>query len=117
MERSCSRCLAAAAYADVLGREQPERRAEALELAELFCGQAKRRAEVLFEELWHNGDDANRDAAARVLDGHHRWLEAGILDPSGDGPMIPHEEITEPVSDERTSPSGSPAEPTVTSNR
>ena len=108
---------AAAAYADVLGREQPERRAEALELAELFCGQAKRRAEVLFEELWHNGDDANRDAAARVLDGHHRWLEAGILDPSGDGPMIPHEEITEPVSDERTSPSGSPAEPTVTSNR
>ncbi len=51
---------AAVAYADTLGREQPERRAEAQELAELFCAQAKRRADVLFSELWRNDDDANR---------------------------------------------------------
>ncbi len=82
---------AAVAYADTLGREQPERRAEAQELAELFCAQAKRRADVLFSELWHNDDDANREAAAKLLDGRYRWLEEGIVDPSGEGPMIPEE--------------------------
>ena len=82
---------AAAAYADTIGREQPERRTEALELAELFCRQAKRRAETLFGELWDNEDDAGHEAAARVLDGRYRWLEEGIVDPSGEGPMIPEE--------------------------
>jgi alkylation response protein AidB-like acyl-CoA dehydrogenase len=82
---------AAAAYADTLGREQPERRAEAYELAELFCRQAKRRAETLFADLWSNDDDENRAAAAQVLEGRYRWFEDDILDPSGDGPMIPDE--------------------------
>ena len=82
---------AAAAYADTIGREQPERRTEAQELAELFCRQAKRRIEALFGELWDNEDDANREAAARLLDGRYLWLEDGIVDPSGTGPMIPDE--------------------------
>jgi hypothetical protein len=82
---------AAAAYADTLGREQPDRRVEAQELAELFCRQAKLRAETLFEELWHNEDDAGREAAAKLLDGRYKWLEEGIVDPSGEGPMIPEE--------------------------
>jgi len=82
---------AAAAYADTIGREQPERRVEALELAELFCAQAKRRAETLFDELWNNDDDAGHQAAKRVLDGRYRWFEEGIVDPSGDGPMIPED--------------------------
>jgi alkylation response protein AidB-like acyl-CoA dehydrogenase len=82
---------AAVAYADTLAREQPERRAEAYELAELFCRQAKRRAETLFAELWDNDDDENRAAAAKVLDGRYRWFEDGILDPSGEGPMMPDE--------------------------
>ncbi len=88
---------AAAAYADTIGREQPERRTEAQELAELFCTQAKRRVETLFDELWSNDDDANRAAAARLLDGRYRWLEEGIIDPSGDGPMIP-DEVKQPAS-------------------
>ncbi|HKO27115.1 MAG TPA: acyl-CoA dehydrogenase family protein [Solirubrobacteraceae bacterium] len=82
---------AAAAYADTLGREQPHRRVEAQELAELFCRQAKRRTEALFEELWNNEDDAGREAAAKLLDGRYKWLEEGIVDPSGEGPMIPEE--------------------------
>jgi alkylation response protein AidB-like acyl-CoA dehydrogenase len=82
---------AAAAYADTIGRERPERRAEAHELAELFCIQAKRRVETLFDQLWDNDDDANRAAAARLLDGRYRWIEEGIVDPSGEGPMIPAE--------------------------
>jgi alkylation response protein AidB-like acyl-CoA dehydrogenase len=82
---------AAVAYADTVGREQPERRAEAQELAALFCTQAKRRADTLFWELWHNDDDAHREAAAGVLEGRYRWLEEGVTDPSGEGPMIPEE--------------------------
>jgi hypothetical protein len=31
------------------------------------------------------------EAARRVPDGRYRWLEEGILDPSGEGPMIPDE--------------------------
>ena len=45
----------------------------------------------LFGELWHNDDDADREAAAKLLDGRYRWLEEGIVDPSGEGPMIPEE--------------------------
>jgi hypothetical protein len=82
---------AAAAYADTIGREQPARRTEAHELAELFCVQAKRRVETLFAELWNNDDDPNRVAAGRVLDGRYRWFEEGLADPSGEGPMIPEE--------------------------
>ena len=82
---------AAVCYADTIGREHPERRAHAVELAELFCKQAKRRADTLFHELWSNDDDANHAAAERVLAGRYSWLEDGIADPSGDGPMIPLE--------------------------
>jgi alkylation response protein AidB-like acyl-CoA dehydrogenase len=81
----------AVAYADTIGRERPDRRTEAQELAELFCTQAKQRVETLFHELWNNVDDANRAAAARVLDGRYRWLEEGLADPAGEGPMIPEE--------------------------
>ena len=76
-------------YAETLGREHPERKAEAIELAQLFCAMAKRRADTLFHELWANDDDARYSAAQKVLDGRYSWLEEGILDPAGDGPMIP----------------------------
>jgi alkylation response protein AidB-like acyl-CoA dehydrogenase len=87
----------AMAYADTIGRERPDRRAEAQELAELFCAQAKQRVETLFRELWDNVDDANRAAAARVLDGRYGLLEEGFVDPSGEGPMIPAE-VGQPAS-------------------
>jgi len=87
----------AVAYADTIGRERPERRTEAQELAELFCTQARQRVETLFHELWSNVDDANRSAAARVLDGRYLWLEEGVADPAGEGPMIP-EEVKQPAS-------------------
>ena len=34
-------------YSDTIGRERPDRRKEAAELADLFCGQARRRADRL----------------------------------------------------------------------
>jgi alkylation response protein AidB-like acyl-CoA dehydrogenase len=76
-------------YADRIGREQPERKEEAIELAQLFCSMAKRRADALFHELWANDDDSRYSAAQKVLNGRYGWLEEGILDPAGDGPMMP----------------------------
>ena len=76
-------------YADTIGREQPARQAQAIELADLFCRQARRRADALFHALWANDDDENHAAAERLLDGTYLWLEDGIADPSGEGPMIP----------------------------
>ena len=76
-------------YADTVGREQPERKEEAIELAQLFCSMARRRADALFGELWANDDDSRYSAAQKVLEGRYKWLEEGILDPAGDGPMMP----------------------------
>lgn len=75
-------------YAHTVGREHPERAEQALELADLFCRQARRRVESLFTALWANEDGANYAAAQRVLDGRYTWLEEGIIDPSGEGPML-----------------------------
>jgi hypothetical protein len=78
----------AAVYAQTQRQEHPERGDEAQELADLFCRQARRRVEALFHDLWHNDDDQAYEVAQRVLEGRHTWLEDGILDPSGDGPMV-----------------------------
>ncbi len=61
----------------------------AVELADLFCRGARRRVDALFAALWSNDDDRTYAAAQRVLAGRYTWLERGIVDPSGDGPMIP----------------------------
>jgi alkylation response protein AidB-like acyl-CoA dehydrogenase len=79
---------AAAVYAQTLREEHPERGDEAVELADLFIRQARRRVSALFDDLFSNDDDANYKLAQQVLEGRHTWLEEGIADPSGDGPMI-----------------------------
>ncbi len=65
-----------------------ERGAAALELADLFCAQARLRAEDLFSQLWSNTDAADSALARQVLTGRYRWLEDGIIDPSIPGPWI-----------------------------
>ncbi|MEJ7818257.1 MAG: acyl-CoA dehydrogenase family protein [Thermoleophilaceae bacterium] len=87
----------AVVYANTLAQEQPGRAEEARELADLFCIQARRRADNLFRDLWHNDDDENHAAALKVLDGRYRLIEEGIIDPSGDGPMIADPEEGEAV--------------------
>ncbi len=87
----------AVVYADTIGREHPERREQAAELADLFCLQARRRADGLFHALWANDDDAGKAAADKLLDGRYTWLEDGIADPSGEGPMMPAEAIAQPT--------------------
>ncbi|MGH2969765.1 MAG: acyl-CoA dehydrogenase family protein [Solirubrobacteraceae bacterium] len=79
---------AAATYASTIRTEHPERGEEAFALADLFCKQARGRADRLFGELWSNNDDDNYTAAQDVLKGRFKWIEDGIADPSGDGPML-----------------------------
>ena len=77
-------------YADTIAREQPERKAEAIELAQLFCAMARRRADTLFHELWANDDDDRYAAAQKVLrralqlarGRHPRSLGRGADDPA-----------------------------------
>jgi hypothetical protein len=78
----------ACVYAQTHVSEHPERAEQAVELADLFCRQARRRADRLFTDLWANDDDANYRGAQQLLEGRFSWLEEGVLDPSGDGPMI-----------------------------
>jgi alkylation response protein AidB-like acyl-CoA dehydrogenase len=72
----------AAVYAQTLRAERPDRAAEATELADLFCRQARRRVDVLFDALWANDDTDAYELAQGVLGGRFTWLEEGIVDPS-----------------------------------
>jgi alkylation response protein AidB-like acyl-CoA dehydrogenase len=71
-------------------REQGSPDADAAyELAEVFCQQARLRAERLFGALWDNSDDADHRLAKAVLAGRHTFVEDGVIDPSeGTGPWI-----------------------------
>jgi hypothetical protein len=75
----------AVVYAKTIEQEHPERAEPARELADLFCRQSRRRVDRLFTELWANDDDLNYEGGLKVLDGRYKWIEEGIVDPSGDG--------------------------------
>ena len=70
-----------------------ERGATAHDLADLFCTQARLRAEELFDQLWNNCDVADTRVAKRILGGSYTWLEDGVIDPSIPGPWISHVEL------------------------
>jgi hypothetical protein len=82
----------AVVYAQTLQSEDPTNATQYVELAELFCTQARRRVETLFHQLWANDDAENYAAAMKVLDGRYVAFEADLVDPAGEGPMIPHHE-------------------------
>jgi alkylation response protein AidB-like acyl-CoA dehydrogenase len=82
----------ACVYASTLGNEDPTHKEAVYELAELFCSQARRRADTLFHELWSNDDDSQYKLAQSVLDGRFEFFEHDVVDPAGDGPMIPEYE-------------------------
>src|SRR3954469_11291046 len=73
---------AACVYAETIAGEHPERADSARELADLFCAQARRRADGLFHDLWSNDDDQGYKTAMNLLDGRYTWLEEGVPDPS-----------------------------------
>jgi alkylation response protein AidB-like acyl-CoA dehydrogenase len=79
-------------YAQTMATKQPARAEEAYELADLFCGQARRRADRLFRTLFSNDDAASYRAAQKLIEGRYDWFSQDVLDPAGDGPMMPEHE-------------------------
>jgi hypothetical protein len=78
------------AMAAVCGRAQAERsiHPEGVELADLFCRQARLRSENLFEALWRNTDSADSAAAKRILAGRYAFLEEDVVTPPADLPWV-----------------------------
>jgi len=78
------------AMAAVCVRANAEKRIrpEGMELADLFCRQARVRAEALFTALWENTDSVDTKAAKRILEGRYAWLEEGVIPPAGDQPWV-----------------------------
>ncbi|MEU8288827.1 acyl-CoA dehydrogenase family protein [Micromonospora sp. NPDC048905] len=78
------------AMSAVCVRAQSERasRPENIELADLFCRQARVRVDALFSALWDNTDSVDTAAAKRILAGRYAGLEEGVLTPSDDLPWV-----------------------------
>jgi alkylation response protein AidB-like acyl-CoA dehydrogenase len=51
----------------------------AVELADLFCRNARRRVKKFFGDLWRNDDATKNRVAANVMKGEHTWLEDGYI--------------------------------------
>jgi alkylation response protein AidB-like acyl-CoA dehydrogenase len=60
-------------------RAQASGRAEERELADLFCRQARDRAERAFRGLHHNTDAADVRGSRRIADGRYAFVEDGVL--------------------------------------
>jgi hypothetical protein len=69
-------------------RARSEGRAESRELADLFCRQARVRAEALFTGLWENTDQLDNVAARRIVEGRYAFLEDGILPETDERPWV-----------------------------
>jgi hypothetical protein len=57
---------------------------EAIELADLFCREARVRVDRLFDAFYGADDSAMYRVAQQVLRGEHAWLETGIISPLED---------------------------------
>jgi alkylation response protein AidB-like acyl-CoA dehydrogenase len=72
----------------VRARAERVARPEGVELADIFCRQARLRAEALFTALWDNTDTLDNKVAKRVLDGRYAFLEEGVITPQSDLGMV-----------------------------
>ncbi|TDC30952.1 DUF1974 domain-containing protein [Micromonospora sp. 15K316] len=78
------------AMAAVCVRAHAERdtRPENLELADLFCRQARVRIDALLTSLWENTDSVDVAAAKRILAGRYADLESGVITPPDELPWV-----------------------------
>jgi alkylation response protein AidB-like acyl-CoA dehydrogenase len=72
----------------VRARAERRDRPEGVELADLFCRQARLRAEALFTALFDNTDALDVKVARRALDGRYAFLEDGIVTPPSDAAWV-----------------------------
>jgi alkylation response protein AidB-like acyl-CoA dehydrogenase len=73
------------AQRDVKARTTDE---NAIELADLFCRQSRRKIEVLFEAIRSNDDPTAYRVARGVLDQKFAWLEKGIVAAPEEAPPV-----------------------------
>ncbi len=52
----------------------------AIELADMFCLDSRRKVKQLFKDLWSNDDDKKYSVGRHVLDGNFNWLDEGTVD-------------------------------------
>ncbi len=71
---------ATCARAQMLLKENPDSGKHAVQLADLFCAQARGRVQAKFGGLWRNEDVQTYTTAQQVLKGEHLWLEQGMVD-------------------------------------
>ncbi|HEU0241182.1 MAG TPA: acyl-CoA dehydrogenase family protein [Micromonosporaceae bacterium] len=69
-------------------RANAERRPEGVELADLFCRQARLRVRTLFDELWNNTDARDVAFSRSVAEGRYGFLEDGVVKPPSDGDVV-----------------------------
>ncbi|GAA3773104.1 acyl-CoA dehydrogenase family protein [Plantactinospora mayteni] len=72
----------------VRANAERETRPEGVELADLFCRQARVRIAALFRALWENTDSVDTAAAKRILAGRYAFLEEGVVTPAADLPWV-----------------------------
>src|SRR2546425_1196211 len=71
---------ATCARAEWLRKSDPAAGRRAVDLADLFCRQARGRVDAKFRELSHNADTQTYRLAQEVLQSEHRWLERGMVE-------------------------------------
>ncbi|AVT40784.1 acyl-CoA dehydrogenase family protein [Plantactinospora sp. BB1] len=72
----------------VRAHAERETRPEGVELADLFCRQARVRIAALFRALWENTDSVDTAAAKRILAGRYAFVEEGVVTPPADLPWV-----------------------------
>src|SRR5881409_4099132 len=71
---------ASCARAQWLLHKDPAAGRRAVQVADLFCRQARARVRAKFQGLWRNDDVPTYRVAQEVLAGEHRWLERGMVE-------------------------------------
>jgi alkylation response protein AidB-like acyl-CoA dehydrogenase len=72
----------------VRARAERHSRPEGVALADLFCQQARLRADELFRHLFQNTDGTDSAAARDILAGKYSWVEDGVLTGPEDTPWV-----------------------------
>ena len=81
---------AAISYAAMLSKKGGEY-ANAMDLADVFCSEARARVEFNFKHLFDNHDDASYKLVQKFLKGEYDWLQGELVD----GPIVPTSEQVE----------------------
>jgi alkylation response protein AidB-like acyl-CoA dehydrogenase len=92
---------AAVSRAHSMKRASAEGGSQAVELADLFCRNIRRRIGINFKAVWGNDDDRKYRVSRHVLDGEHRFLERGIIHPAPSHTAPTHTPVPEEAAHRR----------------